>query len=87
MKTRLRRTALLLLVLLPLGGCTTGGDECDKCSSDDDCRSGFVCSTFDDGSKRCGSGVGFTQCSTVGGGRTRPVVSAPGARSASPAPR
>ena len=34
-----------------------GGDG-DPCKSDGDCKSGLVCSTFSDGSKRCGSGVG-----------------------------
>jgi len=76
MKRSLRCAALLLLATLPLGAGRSGGDECDKCSSDDDCRSGFVCSTFDDGTKRCGSGFGYTSCGTQKGGRTRPVLSA-----------
>lgn len=84
--TTLRHAAVLILATLPLGACRTGADECDKCSSDDDCRSGFVCSTFDDGSKRCGSGVGFTQCKTASGNRLRPV-SAPQPGGATPARR
>ena len=54
--------ALLLLLALPSAGCGTSGDECGSCSSDDDCKAGLVCSTFDDGSKRCGTGLG-TSCS------------------------
>jgi hypothetical protein len=58
-----RRAALLmlLLVVLPWLGCS-GGKECDRCSSDSDCKSGFVCTTFSDNSKRCGTGVGATTC-------------------------
>jgi hypothetical protein len=39
----MRRNALLLLVLLvlPWLGCAKG-QECDVCSSDDDCKQGFV---------------------------------------------
>ncbi len=55
------RLLLLLLLALPLVGCTSG-DECDTCTSDDDCQTGFVCSTFSDGSQRCGSGVGSSSC-------------------------
>ena len=59
----MRRNALLLLLLLvlPWLGCAKG-QECDRCSSDDDCKSGFVCNSFSDGSKRCGTGVGATTC-------------------------
>ncbi len=53
---------LLLLLALPAGSCKSTGEECDSCSSDGDCKSGLVCSTFSDGSKRCGSGVGATNC-------------------------
>jgi hypothetical protein len=54
---------LLILVLLavPLVACSNGG-ECETCTSDDDCQTGFVCSTFSDGSQRCGSGVGASSC-------------------------
>jgi hypothetical protein len=58
---RLARLALLLQLALPFAGCGTSGEECDTCSSDDGCKSGLVCSTFDDGSKRCGTGSG-TSC-------------------------
>ena len=58
----LRRVFVLVLLLaLPVVGCNSG-DECDICSSDDDCQTGYVCSTFDDGSQRCGSGAGATTC-------------------------
>jgi hypothetical protein len=57
----LRPLALAALLILPLVGCNNG-DECDTCSSDDDCQSGLVCSTFSDGSQRCGSGVGASSC-------------------------
>jgi len=53
--------ALVLATLTMLGACTKG-DECDKCSSDKDCKEGFFCSEFNDGSHRCGSGVGATTC-------------------------
>jgi hypothetical protein len=59
--TRFRWLAVAVLALLPLAGCTKG-NECDSCSSDTDCQDGLVCSTFDDGSKRCGTGTGATQC-------------------------
>ena len=53
--------AVVLAALTALGACTKG-DECDKCSSDKDCKEGFFCSEFNDGSHRCGSGVGATTC-------------------------
>jgi hypothetical protein len=49
-------------MVLSLAGCSNNGGECDTCSVDTDCSSGFVCSTFSDGSKRCGSGTGASQC-------------------------
>ena len=52
---------LMVLLALPLAACNSG-DECDTCSSDDDCQTGFVCSTFSDGSMRCGTGVGASTC-------------------------
>jgi hypothetical protein len=63
---RSRLPLILALVTLPILACTKG-DECDTCSSDADCKSGFVCSSFlnPDGtvnSKRCGTGVGASTC-------------------------
>jgi hypothetical protein len=63
-RTALGRAGLLVLLaalVIPLGACSSG-EECDKCTSDDDCVAGSVCSTFSDGSKRCGSGLGETSC-------------------------
>ena len=61
----MRRTrvlpALVLAALTTLIACTKG-DECDKCSTDTDCKEGFFCTEFNDGSHRCGSGVGATTC-------------------------
>jgi hypothetical protein len=60
----MRRSLLLSLVLVicwPLVACTKG-EECDVCTTDEDCKGGFVCSQFEDGSRRCGSGVGATTC-------------------------
>jgi len=51
----------VVALLLPLGACSSG-QECDTCKSDDDCETGRVCSTFSDGSQRCGSGTGETEC-------------------------
>jgi hypothetical protein len=62
-RTRLA-IGLLVLLALPLAGCGSSGDECDTCSSDDDCTSGLVCSKFSDGSQRCASGLGATSCRT-----------------------
>jgi Cys-rich repeat protein len=58
-----RGASLLLLVLLvvPWFGCGNG-QECDRCSQDSDCTSGFVCTKFSDGSSRCGTGLGATTC-------------------------
>jgi hypothetical protein len=45
----------MLVLMLPLLACTKG-EECDTCTKDDDCKGGFVCSNFSDGSRRCGTG-------------------------------
>ena len=47
--------------LIAAGGAGCGKDECESCRSDADCRSGFVCSQFDDGQSRCGTG-GDSSC-------------------------
>jgi hypothetical protein len=52
----------LLLLALPFAGCGASGQECDTCSSDDDCNAGLVCASFSDGSRRCASGSGDTRC-------------------------
>jgi hypothetical protein len=52
---------MLVLAALPVIGCSSG-DECDRCESDGDCKDGFFCTEFSDGSRRCGSGVGATTC-------------------------
>jgi len=53
---------VLVLAVFSLAGCSSNGSECDTCTMDTDCNTGFVCSTFSDGSKRCGSGTGASQC-------------------------
>jgi hypothetical protein len=59
---RRSRTLILLAVLVfPLLSCTKG-NECDRCSTDADCKEGFFCTAFNDGSTRCGSGIGATTC-------------------------
>jgi hypothetical protein len=58
---RSRWLLLLCLAVLPFAGCNNGS-ECDRCDQDEDCKQGFVCSSFADGSKRCGSGLGATTC-------------------------
>ena len=62
MMKRLRVWGLLLTLVLPTSSCGSNGGECDSCSSDDDCTSGLVCSSFSDGSRRCASGLGETSC-------------------------
>jgi hypothetical protein len=58
-----RRNAFVLLALLSASflACTKG-DECDRCSQDSECKGGFVCTTFSDGSMRCGTGTGASTC-------------------------
>ena len=55
------RLPILLALAVGLAACTSK-EECETCSSDDDCTAGLVCSTFDDGSRRCGQGTGATFC-------------------------
>lgn len=58
---RYRSLLLVMLVAVPLMGCTKG-NECDRCETDEDCKQGFVCNSFSDDSRRCGSGIGATTC-------------------------
>jgi hypothetical protein len=58
---RLRTWGLLLAIALPMGSCGSDGAECDRCTIDSECAAGLVCSTFSDGSQRCGTGEG-TSC-------------------------
>jgi hypothetical protein len=63
------RTGLLVIVALALAvlsGCVKG-DECSRCSSDDDCIQGLVCGELtpvngESVGKRCVSGIGETEC-------------------------
>jgi hypothetical protein len=57
---RSRWLLLVVLSLAPLLASCTKGNECDRCETDEDCQSEFVCSTFSDGSKRCGTGGAST---------------------------
>jgi hypothetical protein len=52
------------ILTLSFAGCgDSKGSECALCTTDDECvASGLVCVPFGDGSKRCGSGNGSTQC-------------------------
>jgi hypothetical protein len=59
--SRFRWLALMLLLALPLVACTKG-NECDRCTTDADCTDGSLCTAFNDGSTRCGSGIGATTC-------------------------
>jgi hypothetical protein len=61
MVKKLRTWGMLAALALVMGACGSSGEECDVCSSDGDCTGGLVCSTFSDGSKRCGTGTG-TSC-------------------------
>ena len=55
----MRRHALLLLVLLVLPSCSAApGQECDRASPTTTARRGSCATSFSDGSKRCGTGVG-----------------------------
>jgi hypothetical protein len=55
---------LALIAALFLGALSScaSTEECGTCSADADCRSGFFCSTFSDGTRRCASGMGDTTC-------------------------
>jgi len=56
-----RRFLLPFVIALPLLTCSSG-DECETCTQDTDCKAGFVCSRFSDGSQRCGTGTGASTC-------------------------
>lgn len=63
----LARWLLLALLGAQLASACGRADECEVCTTDSDCKPGFVCSSFLDGTgttvtKRCGSGVGTTTC-------------------------
>lgn len=55
---QLRPWGLAMALALVLAACGSEGEECDRCTSDADCTGGLVCSTFSDGSTRCGTGMG-----------------------------
>lgn len=59
----MRAATAAVILALTLAACTQK-DECEACSSDGDCKPGFVCSNFDDGGRRCASGMGSTGCAT-----------------------
>lgn len=42
--------------------CSQLGQACDLCTRDPECAAGLFCVQFNDGSQRCGSGVGATTC-------------------------
>ncbi len=65
MRTRYVVLSLAFLAASALTvACRSNGGECDTCSSDEDCKTGLTCSSFSDGSTRCGSGIGSTTCTT-----------------------
>jgi hypothetical protein len=62
-----RGIALAAFLALVVSGCgSSKGQECDKCTSDDECApAGLFCRPFpEDGSTRCASGKGETLCRT-----------------------
>jgi hypothetical protein len=58
------KRALAVLAAFVIGALSScaSTEECGTCSGDGDCRSGFFCSTFSDGTRRCASGMGDTTC-------------------------
>ena len=58
------KRVLALIAALFIGALSScaSTEECGTCSGDADCRSGFFCSTFSDGTRRCASGMGDTTC-------------------------
>jgi hypothetical protein len=63
-RTRFRRLLVACVISFPLiGSCSSGGDECDVCTTDDDCKAGLVCASFTgEDTKRCATGLGNTVC-------------------------
>lgn len=63
-RTRLWWLLAAVVLSFPLlGSCSSSGDECDICTSDEDCKDGLVCASFaGETTKRCGSGQGSTVC-------------------------
>jgi hypothetical protein len=49
------------LLIGSLSSCAST-EECGTCGSDAECRAGFLCSTFSDGTRRCASGMGDSTC-------------------------
>jgi hypothetical protein len=62
MTAKLRFIGIAALLALSLAAC--GGKECETCELDTDCEGGegLICVKFQDGSSRCGSGIGATTC-------------------------
>ena len=59
----LARCALVLAIAAASFLSVGCGKECDTCENDVDCEAeGLVCVRFNNGSRRCGSGVGATTC-------------------------
>jgi len=54
--------ALIAALLIGALSSCASTEECGTCSGDADCRAGFLCSTFSDGTRRCASGTGETNC-------------------------
>jgi hypothetical protein len=63
-RTRLWWVLAGIILSFPLlGSCSSSGDECDVCTSDEECKAPLVCSSFaGEATKRCGTGLGGTVC-------------------------
>jgi hypothetical protein len=63
----MKRSRWLLLAVVAsfplIGSCASGGNECDVCAADSDCKASLVCASFaGESTKRCASGLGSTAC-------------------------